>query len=67
MIVTNLTRAWCSLKPCMIIIRVAPVVDRLSLWVFGDKRCNRNVCTLCEELVAVKGYLRIVWAFPSEW
>ena len=35
----------------------------MSLWVFGRKKCNRKVLTLCEGLVIAKGYLRIVKTF----
>ena len=35
----------------------------MSLWVFGHKRYNKNVCMFCEELVTTNGYLRIVKIF----
>ena len=67
------TRAWYHIKPCMMIMQVAPIVGKIrQVCHYGSliirdvtkkKKIERKVCTYDQGLVIAKGYLRTLKTF----
>ena len=47
-------------------LSIEQVQTSMLLWIFGHRRYNRKVCTICKRLEIAKDYWRIVWTFLSK-